>query len=231
VAGGKLKMATQGQTWKWERQPEKCECGMVTRLTKRHLDSVYHRQHRRILSLLRQNCIPSIEIGRRVGVSRERIRQLELILGEPTGRERQTVCTITKWAARQNALVEKKKNHPLVKELAAICAEHNFPMEVVLGGWAKTVKVNGHLCTVCRAYQYRYNSEYPDYVRITFPKRPTKFVLFRHTDRWFVLPSKMGERLSGAKATAFSLDPIPGMGTKRTFHNYLNYTNAWHLLQ
>ena len=224
-------MATEGQTWTWyNREKVQCECGLTVHRTDGHVRSVYHRQHRRILALLRQPCISASEIAKRVGVSRERIRQLENLVGEPNGRQRQAVCSINKWVERRNARLERKKQHPHMKELAEICAKHGLSLEMLFTqGAVKNVKVNGHVCSVHRTYEY--GTTYASYVRIRFPQKPKKFTLFRHTDRWFVIPAHVAKDLGGDRATAFSLQPDIRYGAKSMRHNYMKYANAWHLLE
>jgi transcriptional regulator with XRE-family HTH domain len=56
----------------------KCECGFpgACRNRRLHRLSVYHRQHRRIKKLLSNDSLTLAEIGERLGITRERVRQI-----------------------------------------------------------------------------------------------------------------------------------------------------------
>src|SRR2546423_13223807 len=74
-----------------------CECGQVLLKgfaeSKKHRRSVFHRQHRRIKKLLSSNCVSFTEIAARLGVNRERIRQIADTL-EIKGRPRRKICML-----------------------------------------------------------------------------------------------------------------------------------------
>lgn len=86
---------------------QKCEeCGLQVTGTARarHLVSVYHRRARRIRALLSQDCLSFSQIGKRVGVTRERVRKIAGHLKVSDGRYRQSVCAITRIEADERRL-------------------------------------------------------------------------------------------------------------------------------
>src|SRR5262245_3499655 len=72
------------------------ECGLLIRSkNKLHTQSTYHRQAKRIKALLAQECMTLEEIGKRIGVTRERVRQIAQLIGVDTSpASRTTVCTL-----------------------------------------------------------------------------------------------------------------------------------------
>jgi hypothetical protein len=67
-----------------------CECGFpgADRSHRYHRRSVYHRQHRRIRGLLSNDSLSFADIGDRLGITRERVRQIARQLGMTSGRQR-----------------------------------------------------------------------------------------------------------------------------------------------
>lgn len=54
---------------------EVCRLELKERGFRRHVVSVFHRKARLIRAMLERNCITHAEIARRIGLSRERVRQ------------------------------------------------------------------------------------------------------------------------------------------------------------
>src|SRR5215475_14968682 len=73
-----------------------CECGFpgADRSQRYHRLSVYHRQHRRIWGLLSSDSLSFADIGVRLGITRERVRQIARQLGMASGRQRQEQRTL-----------------------------------------------------------------------------------------------------------------------------------------
>src|ERR1700687_6512182 len=69
-----------------------CRFELDKRGFKRHTLSVVHRKGKLIRAMLERNCITHVEIGRRIGVTRERVRQLALLMGFADGRSRHAIC-------------------------------------------------------------------------------------------------------------------------------------------
>src|SRR5258708_12272033 len=68
-----------------------CRFELDKRGFKRHTLSVFHRKAKLIRAMLERNCITQAEIARRIGVTRERVRQLALQLGFADGRSRPAI--------------------------------------------------------------------------------------------------------------------------------------------
>src|SRR5258708_31337772 len=58
----------------------------------RHRLSVLHRKGKLIRAMLERDCITHAEIARRIGLTRERVRQLALLMGFAAGRSRHAIC-------------------------------------------------------------------------------------------------------------------------------------------
>jgi hypothetical protein len=67
-----------------------CDCGLpgAGRSHRYRRRSVYHRQHRRIKGLLSDNSLSFADIGDRLRITRERVRQIARQLGMESGRQR-----------------------------------------------------------------------------------------------------------------------------------------------
>src|SRR5215467_10781803 len=74
------------------RYCETCRFEVKKRGFKRHTLSVFHRKAKLIRAMLERNCITHAEIARRIGVTRERVRQLALLMGFAAGRSRHAIC-------------------------------------------------------------------------------------------------------------------------------------------
>src|SRR2546430_2326295 len=61
---------------------------------KRHTLSVAHRKTKLIRAMLERDCITHAEIAGRIGLTRERVRQLALKMGFADGRSRHAICRV-----------------------------------------------------------------------------------------------------------------------------------------
>lgn len=87
-----------------------CEsCQASYSADRRHLKSVIHRKGRRIRALLAQDCLTFDEIGRRIGVTREYVRQLAQRMGSEKGHDRQRSCTVSR---REIKKLQVPQTHP-----------------------------------------------------------------------------------------------------------------------
>ena len=204
-----------------------CECGFpITNRNRRlHRFSVYHREHRRIKALLSDNRISYAEIGNKVGLTRERIRQIDRQLGGALGRERvrQRVADDRLAAWRQ------REGH---RQVIAKCEELGYKVEPSRRGsgsrWlfeAGFVVINGwrtHIAPM--SFRGRYLALKRASVRADFCVRISPI-------GFFVFPSKVWKTLP--KATEFSPNGSGGKRgvTNRARHDYLNYFEAWKLLK
>src|SRR6267154_1467950 len=69
-----------------------CRFELSKRGFKRHTLSVVHRKGKLIRAMLERDCITHAEIARRIGLTRERVRQLDLLKGFDDGRSRIAIC-------------------------------------------------------------------------------------------------------------------------------------------
>src|SRR5258705_2936973 len=69
-----------------------CRFELSKRGFKRHTLSVVHRKGKLIRAMLERDCITHAEIARRIGLTRERVRQLALKMGFAAGRSRHAIC-------------------------------------------------------------------------------------------------------------------------------------------
>ena len=76
-----------------------CECGSVLTTRKGlqvHKRRFLHNRALRIRRLLERDCVTFSQVAKRLGVSRERVRQLAQRLGIKPGRQRQRACAMAK---------------------------------------------------------------------------------------------------------------------------------------
>src|SRR5579863_4623532 len=76
----------------YKRYCQICRFEIDERRFKRHTLSIAHRKAKLIRAMLERNCITHAEIARRIGVTRERARQLALKMGFADGRSRHAIC-------------------------------------------------------------------------------------------------------------------------------------------
>lgn len=204
-----------------------CECGLPVADSNRrqHRLSVYHRHYRRIKDLLSNNSLSFADIGDRLGITRERVRQIARQLGMTSGRERRKQQAMEK---RMSAWHERKDH----RELIAKCKELGYTVApsrcdtrlgwrfedgiVVINGWRTHIV---YIRTKGRYFVFKRSVVRADfYVGIS----PIGF---------FIFPAKVWKTIP--EHTSFS--PIPCTSGQRGFthshrHDYLNYLEAWKLL-
>jgi hypothetical protein len=204
-----------------------CECGFpgADRSHRYHRLSVYHRQHRRIRGLLSSDSLSFADIGVRLGITRERVRQIARQLGMASGRQRREQRALHQ---RLPAWHERKGYRELIakgKELGYAVTPSRVDRPE---GWrfqARNVVINGwraHIVYMRTRGRYlafgRSDVRADVYVGIS----PIGFFIFPSTV-WKTFPER----------TTFS--PIPCPIGQRGFthsgrHDYLNYLEAWKLL-
>src|SRR5260370_39978974 len=74
------------------RYCQTCHFKISESVFKRHTLSVVHRKGKLIRAMLERDCITHAEIARRIGLTRERVRQLALKMGFAAGRSRHAIC-------------------------------------------------------------------------------------------------------------------------------------------
>src|SRR5260370_17642672 len=73
------------------RYCQTCRLQLDKRGFKRHTLSAVHRKGKLIRAMLERNCITHAEIARRIGLTRERVRQLALQMGFADGNSRHAI--------------------------------------------------------------------------------------------------------------------------------------------
>jgi Sigma-70, region 4 len=212
------------------RKATACECGLPGANCKlrQHQFSVYHRRHEKITRLLANESLSFAEIGRRLGISRERVRQVARQLGQAPQRQRIEQRIIEK---RMSAW-HKRPDH---RKLIAKCQELGYTAEPSRRdapyGWsfeAGVVVINGWLTHIVHVS--------PKGRYLVFKRSPTRvnredFHIGISPIGFFVFPAAVWKTFPGA--TAFS--PAPCASGQRGFthsgrHDYLSYLEAWKLL-
>jgi hypothetical protein len=207
-----------------------CECGFPLSSAGQgvyaHRRSPYHRHHRRIKALLSKNEISYAEIGARLGLTRERVRQIAEKAGMPSRRQRQKQCVVDR---RTSAWRERKG----YREIIAKCSELGYtvmPSRRVNGtDWyleANIFVINGRRVRIVYTSWTR-----PGYLRLQRVEAHADFYLSISPIGFFIFPSRVW-RTFPAK-TAFSKDPSTSDGgaVRSRRHDYLDYLEAWKLLK
>ena len=133
------------------RYCQTCRFQLDKRGFKRHTLSAIHRKGKLIRAMLERNCITHAEIARRIGLTRERVRQLALQMGFAAGRSRHAICRMER----------RRKAMP---EFFVQAQKRGFEVEL-LG--TRNAYINGKLCIQRKAcwhdvgkgeYKYTYLS-------------------------------------------------------------------------
>jgi hypothetical protein len=74
------------------RYCQTCRFELSTRGFSRYMLSVFHRKAKLIRAMLGRDCITHAQIAPRIGVTRERVRQLALQMRFASGRSRHAIC-------------------------------------------------------------------------------------------------------------------------------------------
>jgi transcriptional regulator with XRE-family HTH domain len=196
-----------------------------------HVNSIFHKEGARIRALLAANCLTQTEIAKRVGLTRERIRQIAKKIGFPTGREREKVCRLNKLEVRSVERLEAFWEKPINKALKERCKELGLSVDAEFVFPSKINSVNGHIEIFVegrRCHVLRMTTESRGkyvYGRIMNRSENADFYL-RYYDKdgsWWIFPND--SRFS----TTFSLNPIWGMPAH--WYDYRKHKEAWHLLK
>ena len=193
---------------------ELCRFELKERAFKRHTLSVFHRKAKLIRAMLERNCITHSEIGRRIGLSRERVRQMALQMGFADGKSRHAICRI-------------ERRRKAMSEFFVKAEERGFAVEP-LG--RKSAYINGMICVqrqACLREVAMPGRKYT-YVNIHRPSAQFDICAWKLTDgRFLILPKE----LVGFRQTMFSLEESNHPGTTNTSHFYREYIERWSLLE
>jgi hypothetical protein len=195
------------------RYCQTCRFKLHKRGFKRHTLSVVHRKGKLIRAMLERNCITHAEIARRIGLTRERVRQLALLMGFAAGRSRHAICRM-----------ERRK-----KEMAEFFLEaqkRGFAVEP-LG--ARSAYINGKLCVQRNACWHDVGSSKHKYTFLSVRRPAIKFDIcaWKLPDgRFLILPKK----LAGFRQTTFNPEESEHLGTASSSHHYRQHIERWSLL-
>ena len=192
---------------------EVCRFELEKRAFKRHTLSVFHKKAKLIRAMLERNCITHAEIARRIGLSRERVRQLALQMGFADGKSRHAICRIER---RRRAMAEF-----FVK-----AEERGFPVEP-LG--AKSASINGKICVQRQACWHEIGRAGYKYTYLCIRRPVSRFDIcaWKLPDgRFLILPKK----LVGFRQTVFNPEESEHPGTANSSHYYRECIERWSLL-
>ena len=200
-----------------------CQVQLPTARRVHHEKSLFHNRIPTIRRLLERPSVGFNEIGRKVGLSRERIRKLATLMGQPAGRKRHET-------ARNQRLNEKLLQHPVLGKLVNEARKHGLKVEAIQGlrMYKTRVLINGRLCSVSNPEPVIKNRKL--YFRISGcrMKDDVKFILVHcENTGWMILPRHKAPQ----KSTRFVLgrDRLNPGGRNRR-HDWPQYLDAWHQL-
>jgi len=178
-----------------------------------HTRSVIHRKGKLIRAMLERDCITQAEIARRIGVTRERVRQLALQMGFAAGRSRHAICRM-----------ERRK-----KEMAEFFVEaQKRGFEVELLG-PRSAYINGKFCVQRKAcwHEVGRNGYKYTYLSIRQPGGRFDICAWKLPDgRFLILPKK----LTPSGQTTFNPEKGKLPGTASSSHHYRQHIERWSLL-
>jgi hypothetical protein len=185
--------------------------------TQRHLDSTIHRQGRRIAALLRQDCLTLREIGKRVGVSDEQVRNIATAQGMKRTRHRRRQCAVTKASTTW-------RRHPLI-----IALPGHLTIEPQYANWrfsTRRVIINGR-SVLLRYFSTRCAGWY-SLQPLASAIRDEFVASYNATiGQWIVIPSARYP----IKGTTFAPNPVNAISDlDGKFHDWPRYIDAWYLL-
>jgi hypothetical protein len=204
----------EGTMPNYMRYCETCRFEVDKRRFKRHTLSVVHRKAKLIRAMLERDCITHAEIARRIGVTRERVRQLALQMGFADGRSRHAICRM-----------ERRK-----KTMAAFFAEaQKRGFEVETFG-TRSAYINGRICVQRQACWHDIGQGKRKYTYLSIHRPTGRFDIcaWKLPDgRFLILPKE----LVGFTQTTFNPQESERLGTDSSCHYYREYIERWSLLE
>ena len=192
---------------------EVCRFEFKKRGLKRHTLSVVHRKAKLIRAMLERNCITHAEIARRIGLTRERVRQLALQMGFADGRSRHAICRM-----------ERRKK--AMAEFFVKAQERGFPVEPLT---TRSAYINGKICVQRQACWHDIGKGKHKYTYLSIHRPAGRFDIcaWKLPDgRFLILPKK----LAGFRQTTFNPEESERSGTDSSSHYYREYIERWSLL-
>lgn len=203
-----------------------CTCGQQLKGSRGgfalHLRSVFHQQGERIRALLGTPCITYQEIGNRLGVTRERIRQIHESILDGDGRTRQHVCTLSKPKRMPSA-------NSLVMKFREVCLKKGIPFSFspmgVRSFHSYRAIVNGQTVTFLKATVN--NGTYTTIRRSSFSAQITVYLL--PGGNWMMVPF---DKLPKFSTTFQEMPNRDGVGFgKYTRHDWPDYIENWRVFK
>src|SRR6266849_8344703 len=180
---------------------------------RRHTLSVLHRKGKLIRAMLERDCITHAEIARRIGLTRERVRQLALLMGFADGRSRHAICRM-----------ERRRKE--MAEFFVQAQKRGFAVEL-LG--TRNAYINGKLCIQRKACWHDVGKSGHKYTYLSIRQHRGRFDIcaWKLPDgRFLILPKK----LTGFSQTTFNPEESERLGTNSSSHYYRDYIERWSLL-
>ncbi len=196
-----------------KRYCQTCRLELDNRGFHRHALSVVHRKGKLIRAMLERDCITHAEIARRIGLTRERVRQLALLMGFADGRSRHAICRM-----------ERRKKE--MAEFFLQAQKRGFEVEP-LG--ARSAYINGKLCVQRNACWHDVGSNEHKYTFLSIRQPTVRFDIcaWKLPDgRFLILPKK----LTGFRQTTFNPEESEHLGTASSSHYYRQHIERWSLL-
>src|SRR5437660_426503 len=161
-----------------------------------HAISVVHRKGKLIRGLLERDRITHAEIARRIGLTRERVRQLAMQMGFATGRSRHAVWRM-------------ERQRKTMGEFFVQAQKRGFEVELLR---PRSAYINGKLCIQRKAcwHDLRQNKYKYTYVSIFRPAGEFDICAWKLPDgRFLILPNK----LMAFRQTTFKAEESKHPGT------------------
>ena len=208
---------------------KKCECGQIIADIKSslHFTGVRHRRYKTVVHLLNSTCLNYSDIAERLGVSRERIRQIAGSVTGKTTRERRSSCHVSRAFQRWHA-------HPNTQFLL----QHGLDVRPVMLKYPnKIYAVPSN--TIFRVGQKRILVKQMYGSRTALPGRAVRVTPIREDAQgkidFVASPSPLGAFVFPAgdhppRGTIFVVEPKQKPGGKRNRHDWPKYREAWHLI-
>jgi len=196
-----------------KRYCQTCRFELDNRGFTRHVLSVFHRKAKLIRAMLERDCITHAEIARRIGVTRERVRQLALQMGFADGRSRHAICRM-----------ERRRRE--MGEFFVEAQKRGFAVEP-LGG--RRAYINGKLCVQRKACWHDIGKTGYKYTYLSICRPGGRFDIcgWKLPDgRFLILPRK----LIGFQQTTFNPEESDHLGTASSSHYYREHIEKWSLL-
>jgi hypothetical protein len=192
----------------------------------RHEASVAHRSARRIRALLRNDCITHAEIARRLGVTRERVRQVAKQFGYETGRVRHRPCAIQRWIS-----LPLPPKLEVVRKLAAARGLTCEPIKTTRNRrWISSrIVIEDHSCGIYSIWPHK---KKPSWLRLWRPGSSAvpDFGLYPWQEGVFIIPRSRFQTLKRGTTFVFGREKRKS-GTHSAQHDWPSFWNAWHLLR